>query len=186
MAERLSRLGSGVETADGSSWLSYGPVHAFAAAIGFGATMVEPTLIMVADRVRDLSGGGVRPVTLRVVVAVGVACGLALGTVRVVTGVRLEYLLALLLVSILLLSLRAPRPLVALAYNTGPMATSIVTVPLITALGVGLAAVVPGRTPLADGFGLVVPALLSPVASVLALAEMQAVRARIRSRGDKR
>jgi Protein of unknown function (DUF1538) len=115
-----------------------------------------------------------------------VACGLALGTVRVVTGVRLEYLLALLLVSILLLSLRAPRPLVALAYNTGPMATSIVTVPLITALGVGLAAVVPGRTPLADGFGLVVPALLSPVASVLALAEMQAVRARIRSRGDKR
>ena len=88
---------------------------------------------MVADRVRDLTGGGVRPLTLRVVVAARMAAGLALGTVRVVTGVRLEYLLALLVLLILLLSLRAPRPLVALAYDTGPMATSIVTVPLITA-----------------------------------------------------
>ena len=186
MAGRLARLGAGVDAAGGSSWLSYGPVYAFAAAIGFAATLVEPTLIMVADRVRDLTGGGVRPVILRMVVAAGVASGLALGAVRVVTGVRLEYLLASLLLLMLLLSLRAPRPVVALAYDTGPMATSIVTVPLITALGVGLVAAVPGRTPLADGFGLVVLALLSPVVSVLALTELQTAVGKLRSRREKR
>jgi hypothetical protein len=185
MAERLARLGAGDSAAGVSSWLSYGPVYAFAAAIGFAATLVEPTLIMVADRVRELTGGGVRPTTLRVVVAAGVASGLALGAVRVVTGVRLEYLLASLLLLMLLLSLRAPRPILALAYDTGPMATSIVTVPLITALGVGLAAAVPGRTPLADGFGLVVLALLSPVVSVLALTELRALLGKVRSRGEK-
>jgi Protein of unknown function (DUF1538) len=89
MAERLAELGAGAGAAGVSYWLSYGPVYAFAAAIGFAATLVEPTLIMVADRVRDLTCGGVRPVTLRVVVAAGVACGLALGAVRVVAGVRL-------------------------------------------------------------------------------------------------
>jgi hypothetical protein len=66
------------------------------------------------------------------------------------------------------------------------MATTIMTVPLISALGVGLAAAVPGRTPLADGFGMVVLALLSPVVSVLALTKVQAVVARIRSGGEKR
>jgi luciferase-type oxidoreductase len=124
MAERLAEPGASAGTAGISAWLSYGPVYAFAAAIGFAATLVEPTLIMVADRVRDLTGGGVPAV---------------------------------------------PRSVVALAYDTGPMATSIVTVPLVTSLGVGLAAAVPGRTPLADGFGLVVLALLATGAIILPL-----------------
>ena len=173
MAARLATLGahSGV---DGIvSWASYGWLYAFAAAIGFAATLVEPTLITVADRVHDLTGGAVRSLTLRAVAAVGVACGLTIGTVRIVTGISLEYLLMLMLLLLLLLSLRAPRAILALAYDIGPMATSVATVPLIAALGVGIAANVPGRTPLADGFGLITLALLSPVASVLMLIRLQ-------------
>jgi Protein of unknown function (DUF1538) len=138
---------------------------------------------MVADRVRDLTGGGVRPVTLRVVVAAGVAAGLALGAVRVVVGVRLEYSLLLL---ILLLSLRAPRPVVALAYDTGPMATTIVTVPLISALGSASRRPSPAARRWRMALVWSCWPSLSPVVSVLALTKVQAVVARIRSGGEKR
>jgi hypothetical protein len=186
MAERLARLGAHVGVDGIGSWASYGWLYAFAAAVGFAATLVEPTLITVADRVHELTGGGIRPFTLRVVVAVGVASGLAIGTLRIVMGIPLEYLLALMLLLMLLLSLKAPRAILALAYDTGPMATSVATVPLITALGVGIAANVPGRTPLADGFGLIVLALLSPVVSVLALTHLQELLKMVLSKRERK
>lgn len=185
MAEQLATLGAAGDLGGLPSWAGYVWLYVFAAAIGFAATMVEPTLIAVADRARELTGGELRPLILRVVVAVGVAMGLAIGTIRIVTGVPLEYLLAFMVLLSLLLSLRAPRAILALAYDTGPMATSVVTVPLIAGLGVGIATAVPGRTSLADGFGLVVLALLAPVISVLALANLQALLGRVRSGGDR-
>jgi hypothetical protein len=165
---------------------SYGWLYAFAATVGFAATLVEPTLITVADRVHDLTGGAVRPFTLRVVVAVGVAAGLAVGSFRIVTGMPLEYLLALILLLMLLLSLRAPRAILAFAYDAGMLATSVVTVPLFTALGVGIAAAVPGRTLLADGFGLSGLALLSPAVSILALTQLQHLLEMMRSRRERK
>jgi hypothetical protein len=184
MAEQLATLGGAAGVRGLPSWAGYVWLYVFAAAIGFAATMVEPTLIAVADRARDLTGGALRPMILRVVVAAGVALGLATGSARIVTGVPLEHLIASMLVLTLLLSMAAPRPILALAFDTGPMATSVVTVPLIAALGVGIAAAVPGRTPL-DGFGLVVLALLAPVISVLALASLQALLDRMRSGGER-
>jgi hypothetical protein len=186
MAERLARLGAQAGVDGIASWTSYGWLYAFAAGVGFAATLVEPTLITVADRVHDLTGGAVRPFALRVVVALGVAAGLAIGSFRIVMGIPLEYLLALILLLMLLLSLRAPRAILALAYDTGPMATSVATVPLITALGVGIAANVPGRTPLADGFGLIVLALLSPVISVLALTHLQELFTMVLSKRERK
>ena len=186
MAERLARLGTSGSVEGTTSWMSYGWIYAFAAAIGFGATLVEPTLITVADRVHDLTGGAVRPFTLRVVVAVGVASGVAIGSFRIVMGIPLEYLLALILLLLLLLSLRAPRAILALAYDTGPLATSVVTVPLFTALGVGIAAAVPGRSLLADGFGLSGLALLSPAVSILALTQLQYLLEMMRSRQERK
>jgi len=186
MAEQLARLGASGSVEGNTSWMSYGWIYAFAAAIGFGATLVEPTLITVADRVHGFTGGAVRPFTLRIVVAVGVASGLAIGSFRIVTGIPLEYLLALILLLMLLLSLRAPRAILALAYDTGPLATSVVTVPLFTALGVGIAAAVPGRTLLADGFGLSGLALLSPAVSILALTQLQHLLEMMRSRRERK
>lgn len=182
MAEQLASIGR-----DGSpgGWRAgYIWLYAFAAAIGFAATLVEPTLTAVAERAQALTGGELRALVLRVVVAIGVAIGLAIGSARIVAGVPLPCLLAFILLLALLLSLRAPRPILGLAFDTGPMATSVVTVPLIAALGVGTATAVPGRTPLVDGFGLVVLALLSPVISVLALAQLQALLRTLRSGGD--
>jgi hypothetical protein len=186
MAERLARLGASANVEGITSWVSYGWIYAFAIAIGFGATLVEPTLITVADRVHDLTGGAVRPFTLRVVVAVGVAFGLAIGSFRIVTGIPLEYLLALILLLMLLLSLRAPPPILALAYDSGPLATSVVTVPLFTALGIGIAAAVPGRTLLADGFGLSGLVILSPAVSILAVTQLQHVLGMMRSRRERK
>jgi hypothetical protein len=186
MAERLARLGASGSLEGITSWVSHGWIYAFAAAIGFGATLVEPTLITVADRVHDLTGGAVRSFTLRVVVAVGVASGLAIGSLRIVTGIPFEYLLALMLLLMLLLSLRAPPAILALAYDTGPLATSVVTVPLFTALGVGIAVAVPGRTLLADGFGLSGLALLSPAVSILALTQLQRFLGVMRSRRERK
>lgn len=182
MAERLASIGRDGTSGGGPGYLW---LYAFAAAIGFAATLVEPTLTAVADRVQALTGGELRALVLRVVVAIGVAIGLAIGSARIVAGVPLQYLLASLLLLTLLLSLRAPRPILALAFDTGPMATSVVTVPLIAALGVGAATAIPGRTPLVDGFGLVVLALLAPVISVLALAQLQALLERMRSGGEE-
>lgn len=150
----------------------------FAASLGFAATLIEPTLTAVADRVRDLSGGALRPFSFRLVVAAGVACGLALGTTRILLGFPYLYLMAPLVLLTAVLAVRSPRALAPLALDSGPMATSVVTVPVIATFGASLARNLPGRDPLSDGFGLVLLALLTPVCGLLAFAWVQLILAR--------
>lgn len=152
----------------------YLPIFAFAALLGFTATLIEPTLISAADRVQELSGGSLRALTLRLVISCGVAVGLALGTARIVLGFPLEYLLSGVVASLILLALTAPGGIVPLALDSGGIATSVVTVPLIAAFGAAVAEALPNDATAADGFGLIILALLLPAALVLALAQIQA------------
>jgi hypothetical protein len=184
MAEQLADLGGAAVIDGGPRWHDYLWLYAFAAAIGFAATLVEPTLIAVAHRVHDLTGGAIRSRHLRTIVALGVAAGLTLGCVRIVAGVALEHVLAAVLLVVLVQSWFAPRAIVPLAYDTGAVATSVVTVPLIAALGAGVAQAVPGRAPLVDGFGLVVLALLGPVVSLLAFTTVRGWWRRGKGRAD--
>lgn len=154
------------------SWLAYLPLTAFAASIGFAATLIEPTLIAVADRVRDLSGGTLNPWTLRLTVAIGMAVGLAIGTVKIVTGFPLTYVLTGFVAVIAVLALTAPKVIVPLALDIGGMATSAVTVPLIASFGIATADALPGRRALEDGMGLIMLALLGPAVVLLLFAHL--------------
>ncbi|MBN1239885.1 MAG: DUF1538 domain-containing protein [Gammaproteobacteria bacterium] len=162
---------SAVQRGQRAGWLAYVPLVSFAAAIGFTASLIEPTLIAVAERVRDLSGGTLRPWSLRLAVAVGIAAGLAVGTVRIVTGVPLSVVLSAFIVLVAVLALTAPKLIVPLALDSGGMATSAVTVPLIASFGIAAAESLPGRSALADGFGLIMLALLGPAAALLLFAQ---------------
>jgi hypothetical protein len=152
----------------------YLPIFAFAALLGFTATLIEPTLIAAASRIQELSGGSLRAFTLRLVISCGVALGLVLGTVRIILGFPLEYLLAGVTASLILLALTAPRGIVPLALDSGGIATSVVTVPLIAAYGAAVAEAMPNDATAADGFGLIILALLLPAVLVLSLAQIQA------------
>jgi hypothetical protein len=169
MATQLVAL---AESRDELTWRAYVPLVAFATSIGFTASLIEPTVIAVADRVRDLSGGTLRPWSLRIAVAIGIAAGLLIGTVRVILGIPLEYVLAGFVAVITLLALTAPKAIVPLALDSGGMATSAVTVPLIAAYGVATAAALPGRSALSDGFGLIMLALLGPATALLLFAHV--------------
>ena len=153
--------------ADGVDWHDYLPVYAFAAAIGFATTVAEPSLVAVAMKARDASGGAVHAWGLRIAVAVGVAVGVALGCFRIVTGTPLPWFIIGAYAVVMLLTSRASRSIVPLAYDSGGVTTSTVTVPVVAALGLGLAASVPGRSPLIDGFGLIAFASVFPIMSVL-------------------
>ena len=178
MAEQMLAVEEGASP----SWAQYLWLCVFAALIGFSATLIEPTLIAVADRVRDLTGGAVRPGQLRVVVAIGVACGLLTGVLRIIAGISLPVVFIPVIVLIIGLVATAPAAAVSLALDSGAVATSVVTVPLIAAFGVAVAGAIPGRDPITDGFGLLVLALLFPVVSVLTFAH---VRGRSASRRDR-
>jgi hypothetical protein len=173
MASQLIALAA--SDAESAPWRAYLPLTAFAASIGFAASLIEPTLIAVAERVRELSGGTLRPWTLRLVVAVGIATGLAVGTARIVTGVPLAFVVAAFVALIAVLALTAPRVIVPLALDSGGMATSAVTVPLIAAFGIAAAESLPGRSALADGFGLIMLALLGPAVALLSFAHAYVV-----------
>jgi hypothetical protein len=153
--------------ADGVDWHDYLPVYAFAAAIGFATTVAEPSLIAVAIKARDASGGAVHAWGLRIAVAVGVAVGVTLGCFRIVTGTPLPWYIIASYAVVILLTFRAGRTIVPLAYDSGGVTTSTVTVPVVAALGLGLAASIPGRSPLIDGFGLIAFASVFPIVSVL-------------------
>lgn len=156
----------------------------FAGSLGFAATMIEPTLTGIANRVRELTGGGLHPLSFRLVVAIGVAFGLALGTFRILAGFPYVYLAAPLMVLVGIMAILTPRPFVPLALDSGPMATSVVTVPIIAAFGASLARHLPGRDPLTDGFGLVLLALLMPIACLLVFAQVQLMLDRARNGGQ--
>lgn len=162
-----------------SQW-DYHWVYLFAFAIGFSTTVAEPSLLAVAIKANQVSAGSIGIWGLRIAVALGVAIGIALGVFRIVTGTPLYYYIIAGYVFVLIQTLFAPRMIVALAYDSGGVTTSTVTVPLVAALGLGLASTVPGRNPLVDGFGLIAFASLFPIMSVMAYAQLSEWLARRR------
>ncbi len=157
-------------------WSDYKWVYIFAASIGFSTTIAEPSLLAVAIKAHDVSAGTISVWGLRVAVALGVAFGIALGTYRIVSGTPLyDYIIGGYVV-VIIQTFFAPKMIVALAYDSGGVTTSTVTVPLVTALGLGLASTVPGRSALLDGFGLIAFASLFPIISVMAYAQLSQSR----------
>ena len=153
-------------------WTDYFWVYVFAAAIGFATTVAEPALIAVAIKANQVSGGTITVNGLRLSVALGVAVGVALGTFRIVTGTPLHWYIIAGYIIVIAQTMVAPRGIIPLAYDSGGVTTSTVTVPLVAALGLGLAETIPGRSPLLDGFGLIAFASLFPMISVMAYAQI--------------
>lgn len=168
----------GVSAEAPAGWRVYGWVYAFAFAIGFATTIAEPALIAVALKAREVSGGTVGATGLRIAVALGVALSLAVGSFRIVTGTPLHLYMMAGYGIVAVQTLFAPRMIVPLAYDSGGVTTSTVTVPLVAALGLGLASAVPGRSPLIDGFGLIALASLFPMITVMGYAQISHWRAR--------
>lgn len=160
------------------TWQDFYWVYVFAAAIGFSTTMAEPSLIAVSMKANSVSGGAIGVLGLRVAVAIGVGVGVSLGCYRIITGLPLHYFIAVGYLVVIVQTAMAPKLIVPLAYDSGGVTTSTVTVPLVTALGLGLAEAVPGRSPLLDGFGLVAFASLFPIIAVLAYGQLAAFRGR--------
>lgn len=155
-------------------------VYLFAASLGLTTTLAEPSLIAIALKAREISAGAIHPWGLRFAVAVGVAFGIALGTYRIVSGGSLPLYILIGYLVVLLQTVFAPRMIIGLAYDSGGVTTSTVTVPLVTALGLGLAKTVPGRSVVLDGFGLIAFASVFPIMTVLGYAQLAAWWARIR------
>jgi len=153
-------------------WADYYWVYVFAFAIGFSTTIAEPALIAVAIKANEVSAGAIGVWGLRRAVALGVAVGITLGSFRIVTGLPIHYFIISGYVVVVIQTFFAPKMIVPLAYDSGGVTTSTVTVPLVAALGLGLAETVPGRNVLIDGFGLIAFASLFPIMSVMAYAQI--------------
>ena len=165
-----------------AGWMDYGWVYAFAFAIGFSTTIAEPALIAVSIKAREVSGGGVNAWGLRIAVALGVALAIAVGAFRIVTGTPLFVYMIVGYLIVILQTVFAARDIIPLAYDSGGVTTSTVTVPLVAALGLGLASTVPGRSALLDGFGLIALASLFPMITVMGYSQIAAALARRRAR----
>ncbi|MET3859363.1 hypothetical protein ABIE38_000260 [Dietzia sp. 2505] len=139
----------------------------FALLIGFATTMAEPALVAIADQAENVSPAGINVTAIRLVVATGVAVGIALGVYRILSGGPLHYFIMVSYAVVIVLVVLAPKYIVALAFDLGGVTTSEVTVPLVTALGIGLASAIEGRSALLDGFGLIAFASIFPIISVL-------------------
>lgn len=174
LAQQLTELAA-LESSGAPLWQHYYWVYIFGAAIGFATTVAEPALIAVALKARDVSGGAISVWGLRIAVAIGVAIGIGLGTYRIVTGGPLHVYIIFGYVIVIVQTIAAPRAIIALAYDSGGVTTSTVTVPVVTALGLGLASTVPGRNPALDGFGLIAFASVFPIISVLAYAQLSQI-----------
>jgi len=140
--------------------------------------VAEPALLAVAIKANQVSAGTITVRGLRVAVALGVAVGVALGTFRIVTGTPLHWYIITGYVVVIIQTALAPRLIIPLAYDSGGVTTSTVTVPLVAALGLGLAETIPGRSPILDGFGLIAFASLFPIMAVMAYAQLVEWRAR--------
>jgi hypothetical protein len=150
----------------------------FAFALGFGTTFAEPALIAVAGKAGELAAAELDPLVqdeyqqeysfaLRATVATAVGSALVLGVFRILLGFPLHLIIVAGYILVMMLTPWAPPSIVAVAYDSGGVTTSTITVPLTTALGVGLASSIRGRSPLLDGFGLIALASLIPILFVL-------------------
>ena len=154
--------------ADGIDWYDYLPLYAFAAAIGFATTVAEPALVAVAIKAQGrigrepfTPGGSGLPWPS------ALPWASALGCFRIVTGTPLPWYIIGSYIVVIVLTFRSSRTIVPLAYDSGGVTTSTVTVPVVAAIGLGLAASIPGRSPLIDGFGLIAFASVFPIITVL-------------------
>lgn len=154
------------------SWIDYYWIYVFAFLIGFSTTIAEPSLIAVAIKANQVSAGSISVNGLRIAVALGVAIGISLGSYRIVVGDPIHYYIITGYIIVVIQTFFAPKLIVPLAYDSGGVTTSTVTVPLVTALGLGLASTVPGRNPMIDGFGLIAFASLFPIISVMGYAQI--------------
>ncbi len=166
MAQALARKGS-------VFWLL-----CFAFALGFSTTVAEPALIAVAAEAAEIAGqGGLIDSSpqflkkyafgLRISVAVSVGLAILIGVMRIIRGWPLHYLIIGGYVVVMLMTIIAPKEIIGIAYDAGGVTTSTITVPLVAALGVGLASTIRGRSPLVDGFGLIAFASLLPMIFVM-------------------
>jgi hypothetical protein len=181
MAQQLTVASA--QASDSQDWRDFAWMYAFAAAIGFATTVAEPALIAVSLKAEEISGGALSARGLRVAVAVGAAFGVTLGVLRIVTGMPLPLFISAGYVVVVLLTARTARTIIPLAYDSGGVTTSTITVPVVAALGLGLAENIPGRSPLIDGFGLIAFTCLFPIISVMGYAM---IMDRIRHRAEAR
>jgi Protein of unknown function (DUF1538) len=135
--------------------------------IGFATTMAEPALIALSIKADEVSLGQLKGIWLRTLVSVGVGIGIVIGCARITDGANIGWWLIPGYLLVLAMTRFAPRFIVPIAYDCGGVTTSTVTVPLVTALGVGLAERTPGRDPMIDGFGLIAFASLLPMIIVM-------------------
>lgn len=154
------------------SWQAYFWVYIFAASLGFATALAEPSLRAVSFKAEQISGGTIRAWGLRLSVAIGVSLALTLGTLRIIMGLELHLFIIVGYIIVLIQTRFAPKLIIGLAYDSGGITTSMVTVPLVSSLGLGLAAGIPGRNPLLDGFGLLALASLLPSIIVLGYAQI--------------
>ena len=150
----------------------------FSFALGFSTTIAEPALIAVAKEASIISSGAgliennqqtmyQYAMGLRLTVAFSVGLAIVIGVLRILKGWPLYYLIIGGYILVMLMTIIAPKEIIGLAYDAGGITTSTITVPLVTALGVGLATVIKGRSPLTDGFGLIAFASLLPMIFVM-------------------
>jgi len=151
----------------------------FSFCLGFGTTVAEPALIAVANEAANIASKGNiiannemainnYALGLRLTVATAVGFAILIGVLRIIRGWPLHYLIISGYCIVIIMTPFAPPEIIGVAYDSGGVATSTITVPLVTALGVGLASSIKGRNPLTDGFGLISFASLSPIIFVLA------------------
>ncbi|MGI9342779.1 MAG: DUF1538 family protein [Gammaproteobacteria bacterium] len=151
---------------------------AFAFSLGFGTTVAEPALIAIAEEASEIAAGADvianteearenYALGLRLTVALSVGTAIVLGVVRIIKGWPIHIMIAAGYILVVVMTAIAPREIIGLAYDSGGVTTSTITVPLVTALGVGLAASIKGRNPMLDGFGLIAFASLTPMIFVM-------------------
>ncbi len=151
----------------------------FSFALGFGTTVAEPALIAVSAEAAEVaaSGGMIEnsgearqsyASGLRYVVAFAVGLAIVLGVLRILKGWPIHLMIIIGYCLVVLMTIFAPKEIIGIAYDSGGVTTSTITVPLVTALGVGLASCIKGRNPMLDGFGLIAFASLSPMIFVMA------------------
>jgi len=150
----------------------------FSFSLGFGTTIAEPALIAVADKAAEVAAVGqvianTEPARssyasgLRITVALSVGLAIVVGVLRILKGWPIHYLIIGGYMGVVIMTFFAPKEIIGIAYDSGGVTTSTITVPLVTALGVGLAASIKGRNPMLDGFGLIAFASLTPMIFVM-------------------
>ena len=175
MAQQLSDpafISGGTSTTPSELWTDYIWLLLFGASIGCATALAEPALIAVATKANQVSGGAISSWGLRIAVAIGAAMGVTVGILRIITGIPLQYIVIGAYVVVIIQTFFVPRLIIPLAYDSGGVTTSTVTVPVITALGLGLASTIPGRNPLMDGFGMIATTCLFPIITVMAYAQL--------------